>query len=118
MIKGKEVETKTLVDYQETPETKLMQDNLTQINATLSRYWFDLRLEDDDFAQMQDRMLSKKQRDAGTDRQLNLSKRNMYRVFNDAEMTLGGRFYGGWWQEVPKGYRPLHRDEWQANGRD
>ena len=29
----------------------------------------------------------------------------MYRVFNDAEMTLGGRFYGAWWQEVPKGYR-------------
>jgi len=54
---------------------------------------------------MQDRMLSKKQREAGVDRQLNLSKRRMHRVFNNTDMTLGGRFYGGWWQEVPKGYR-------------
>ena len=105
MVKGKEVKAKRLVEYQETSETKLMRDNLNKINTTLSHYWFDLRLDDEDFVAMQDSMLSKKQRDAGTDRQLNLSKRNMYRVFNDAEMTLGGRFYGGWWQEVPKGYR-------------
>jgi len=83
---------KRLVDYQETPEIKLMRDNLIQINAALRRYWYDLRLDDEDFAKMQLRMLSKKQQKAGVDRQLNLSKRNMYRVFNDTEMTLGGRF--------------------------
>ena len=105
IVKGKEVVVKRLVDYQETPEIKLMRDNLIQINAALRRYWYDLRLDDEDFAKMQLRMLSKKQQKAGVDRQLNLSKRNMYRVFNDTEMTLGGRFYGGWWQEVPKAYR-------------
>ena len=28
------------------------------------------------------------------------------RSFNSADMTMGGRFYGGWWQQIPKIYRP------------
>jgi len=34
-----------------------------------------------------------------------LSKRSLYRVFNDAEFRTGGRFYGGWWQEIPSKFR-------------
>ena len=64
MVKGKEVKAKRLVEYQETSETKLMRDNLNKINTTLSHYWFDLRLDDEDFVAMQDSMRSKKQRDA------------------------------------------------------
>ena len=29
-----------------------------------------------------------------------------YRVFNRNSFELGGRFYGGWWQNIPKEYRP------------
>ena len=104
-VKGVKVERKKLLDFQETSRTKLMRENLQKINDNLSQFWFDLRLDDDDFAKMQDQMLSKKQREQGVDRQLNLSKRSLHRVFNDVEMNSGGRFYGGWWQEVPKGYR-------------
>ena len=104
-VKGVKVERKKLLDFQETSLTKLMRENLQKINDNLSQFWFDLRLDDDDFAKMQDQMLSKKQREQGVDRQLNLSKRSLHRVFNDVEMNSGGRFYGGWWQEVPNGYR-------------
>ena len=38
-------------------------------------------------------------------RPLMLSKRSLYRVFNDTEFQTGGRFYGGWWQEIPSKYR-------------
>jgi len=29
----------------------------------------------------------------------------IYRRFSDAEQTAGGRFYGGWWQQVPRAVR-------------
>ncbi len=41
---------------------------------------------------------------APTELRINLNNRSMHRVFNDA-FTLGGRFYGGWWQNVPKTLR-------------
>ncbi|TPL51612.1 hypothetical protein [Mesorhizobium sp. B2-4-6] len=33
------------------------------------------------------------------------SANSLYRVFNDGSFDHGGRFYGGWWQNVPKEYR-------------
>ena len=104
-VNGKQVERKKLLEYEETSKTKLMKSNLQKINDTINKFWFDLRLDDDDFTAMQVQMLSKPQREQDVDRQLNLARRNLHRVFNDVEMTLGGRFYGGWWQEVPRGYR-------------
>jgi hypothetical protein len=35
-----------------------------------------------------------------------MSRRSLYRVFNDPDLQTGGRFYGGWWQNVPREYRP------------
>ena len=35
---------------------------------------------------------------------VDLSQQSMYRVYNDT-MSLGGRFYGAWWQSVPKAER-------------
>src|SRR5262249_2250286 len=29
----------------------------------------------------------------------------LHRVFNQSSFLLGGRFYGGWWQNIPKSYR-------------
>jgi hypothetical protein len=29
----------------------------------------------------------------------------VYRVFNNGSFRQGGRFYGGWWQNIPKAYR-------------
>lgn len=31
---------------------------------------------------------------------------NLYRVFNRGSFQLGGRLYGGWWQNIPKPFRP------------
>jgi len=32
-------------------------------------------------------------------------RHSLYRVFNNGRLDHGGRFYGGWWQNIPKGYR-------------
>lgn len=37
---------------------------------------------------------------------LDLTKRHLYRIFHDDNLKTGGRFYGGWWQEIPDEYRP------------
>jgi len=31
--------------------------------------------------------------------------KHVYRVFNNSSFDQGGRFYGGWWQNIPKRYR-------------
>ena len=104
-IKGNVVETKVFKDYQDTPQTSQMRANLKIINHALSKHWYDLNLDDDEFDKMQSQLLSKEQKASGVDRQINLSKRSLYRLFNDEALTTGGRFYGGWWQEIPKRYR-------------
>ena len=36
---------------------------------------------------------------------MNLTKRRLYRIYHDDNLMTGGRFYGGWWQEIPDKYR-------------
>lgn len=43
-----------------------------------------------------------------------LTRRRLYRVFNHGSFDLGGRFYGGWWQNVPSRYRPYITINWYA----
>ena len=89
-----------------TPDTyqvTTMVDNLRVINEALVKNWPDLDITDEDLAEMQDKM--KKSRGSQTDKTINLSKRILYRVFNDEAMTRGGRFYGAWWQNIPSEYR-------------
>jgi len=38
-------------------------------------------------------------------RTLNFSHVHLRRIFARGQMNLGGRFYGGWWQNIPKDYR-------------
>ena len=102
---GKTFKVKRLVEYQDNEQTNLMRANLAEINRCLESHWFDLDYDDESIDQIQLEMLSKKQRESGVERQINFGKRTLYRVFNDPEFKTGGRFYGGWWQEIPKQYR-------------
>jgi hypothetical protein len=43
--------------------------------------------------------------DLSKDRSFDMSRRTVYRVFNDSALLTGGRFYGGCWQNIPKEYR-------------
>ena len=38
-------------------------------------------------------------------RVFNFLDTQMRRIFSRSSFTLGGRFYGGWWQFIPRGYR-------------
>jgi hypothetical protein len=86
----------------ETAETQQMRSNLQTINQVLQRNWYDLEIDDDELERLQVRLSE----DLEDPREIDMSRRSLYRVFNDPDLQTGGRFYGGWWQNVPREYRP------------
>ena len=91
---------KKLIEYKNTPEVDVMRSNLGRINKAIESRWIDLELSDDGFVAMQAQMRSRKDKNSEDDRQLNLTKTQLYRVFNDPEfktgpifMVVGGKTY-------------------------
>ena len=100
---------KLLVDYRDTQETISMREEMEMINNCLSRSWADLELDDDQLRELKLRMLpdgSDQGSSKNGDGILRLQDRTLYRVFNDTDFSSNGRLYGGWWQSIPKEYRP------------
>ena len=86
----------------ETAETAQMRENLHLINYALSKHWYDLEIPDDELANLQKRLSG----DPENERTIRMDQRSLHRVFNDPALQTGGRFYGGWWQNIPREYRP------------
>ena len=107
--KTRTVKYRELVEYDDTEQTKQMRRNLQLINDRIARKWIDLELSKEEHIDLVAQMAKKDKEhleDSPDDyRPLMLSKRSLYRVFNDAEFRTGGRFYGGWWQEIPSKFR-------------
>jgi len=98
---------KRLVEYTDTDETQFMRNNLLRINQAISSRWIDLELSDEGFATVQARMRARDFSFDENDKQLDLTRNQLYRVFNDIGFRTGGRFYASWWQNIPKEYLPL-----------
>ena len=96
---------KRLVEYSDNEKTNQMRMNLEKINKVLSWNWFDLDLEDNEFDAMQEELKSEQNKERGSDPHVNLANRSLYRVFADTSFTRGGRFYGGWWQQLNSEWR-------------
>ena len=93
---------KVLVDYEEDAFTERARKNLWIINQCFIRHWLDLRILDDDVLTLQERLLD------DTEKQpIDLTKRTLVRIFTNNSFEEGGRFYRGWWQNVPSEYRPF-----------
>ena len=103
------VKYRKLVDYDDTEQTNQMRQNLQFINDRIATKWIDLELSKDEHTDLVAQMAKKNKEhleDSPDDyRPLMLSKRSLYRVFNDTAFQTGGRFYGGWWQEIPSKFR-------------
>lgn len=107
--KTRTVKYRKLVEYEDTAQTNQMRHNLQVINDRIATKWIDLELSREEYVDLVTQLANKnKQRfkESPDDyRPLMLSKRSLYRVFNDSEFKTGGRFYGGWWQEIPSKFR-------------
>ena len=88
------------IDYLDTPTVTEMRGNLRFINECLSRHWADIRIKDEDFISLQERLLIDDEKLA-----IDFSKWTLVRIFSNGSFEQGGRFYRGWWQQVPSKLR-------------
>ena len=107
--KTRTVKYRELVEYEDIELTNQIRHNLQLINDRIAIKWIDLELSKEEHTDLVAQMAKKDKEDLEGSpddyRPLMLSKRNLYRVFNDTEFQTGGRFYGGWWQEIPSKFR-------------
>ena len=88
------------VDYNDTPKTDEYRQNLKRINQCLLRHWVDIRIKDTEFDALE-------ARSGADDEKLPIAStaRTLVRIFSNGSFKEGGRFYRGWWQNVPSEYR-------------
>ncbi len=91
---------KKQVEYLETPAVTEMRDNLRLINRCLAKHYPDIRIKDDDWMPLQKRIMADPDK-----RPIDLTRRTLVRIFAEGRFDRGGRFYRGWWQNVPSEYR-------------
>lgn len=93
------------IEYEDNNDTLNMRNALSRINAHLQRQWLDLRITDEEYSSLQSRMMRDYDQDAREYPVIDLTRRALVRIFNNADWQQGGRFYRGWWQSIPKEYR-------------
>ena len=96
------------ITYDDSDLTRTLRDQLKAYNALLKRSFIDIPT----FEKSKLKRHITKGKSAGQTRTVSLGADNKFviRVFNGGmagNWELGGRFYGGWWQQIDKGLRPL-----------
>jgi hypothetical protein len=92
-----------LVDYEENQFTRQARKNLQSFNEFLGHHHIDIKLT----VQMEEQLTSRMLRnsDPSKEKWLDFTRTSLHRVFNNSSFEDGGRFYGGWWQNIPSDYR-------------
>jgi len=91
------------IPFPVTAESEQICDNLQVLNKRLARTWIDLDLTDSQWKALGEKLAEHKKKDRP--RFIRYNERQLYRVFHDTDFTTGGRYYGGWWQTIPRDYR-------------
>jgi hypothetical protein len=91
---------KFVVDYKDTEQTNQMRDNLHSINALLDSRWIDLEVSDKVYEKIAEETEKKKNKS-----DIDFNRKLLKRVFNNNSFEDGGRFYHGWWHDIPKRFR-------------
>jgi len=100
---------KKKIEYEDTSETNLMRKRLRYINDLLDRTLINLYMPDVEITNLMHRMVTgdveseiEHEEPRGA---IDYNRRHLYRIFNNGSFGQGGRFYGGWWQGIPREYR-------------
>ena len=88
------------VDYNETPKTEEYRQNLKTINQCFLKHWADIEIKDSELDALEARISADDEKSP-----IDLSARTLVRIFSNGSFKAGGRFYRGWWQNVPSEYR-------------
>lgn len=90
------------VDVEQTQDVLRMQENLYQINTFLSNQCITLDLNDVQLHRLLDGVRGKDEAKELVD----LRRTQLVRIFSRGSLDKGGRFYRGWWQDIPSMHRP------------
>jgi hypothetical protein len=106
---------KKYIPFKHTNETRRMEANLEAYNAFLQDHWTDLLVPDETlitictYAYQRQRQADRNEAEATFEDPKDAFslcfKRRLFRSFNNSSFDQGGRFYGGWWQNIPSEYR-------------
>jgi hypothetical protein len=92
--------------YEDTQELVKMRGNLEIINGLLDKTLINLYMPEKSIRRLNHRLITG---DTDSDIEheeprgaLDFNRRRLYRVFNNGSFDMGGRFFGGWWQGIPR----------------
>ena len=89
-----------LIEYDDTAQSEKYRSNLQTINKCFTRHWADLKIKDAEVSTLTERLQLSEDKEP-----IDLSSRTLVRIFSNGSFKEGGRFYRGWWQNVPSEYR-------------
>ena len=92
------------IGYKSNKKILQMEQNLEVINWALEKAHIDLFITRDEEKQLNRRLTKKAQREAGNIREIQYQDKSIQRIFN-VDFENGGRFYGGFWQQIPSEFR-------------
>lgn len=103
-------ENGTNIEYRDDDTSQQMRLNLQRINTLLDKTCLNLKITDKQYEQINVRMRQSREHPSHLNVDdcslvVDLSRKRLKRVFNNSSFTEGGRFYGAFWQEIPKEYR-------------
>ena len=91
------------IPFPATPESEQICHDIQTLNKRLAGTWIDLDLTDRQWKELDKKLVEHRKKDRP--RFIRYNERQLYRVFHDTDFTAGGRYYGGWWQTIPRDYR-------------
>lgn len=104
-------DNKKRISYQDNVQTMRWRKDLERINWNNSNYDIRIDLSHDEWQALEARRRAEAVTEAQRNKQpfdymrVDMSRNRLHRVFNAKDWTKGGRFYGAWWQQIPKPYR-------------
>jgi hypothetical protein len=84
------------LQYVDSEATDAMRENLKIINMILDAHDIALAVTPHELRELQERLRCDPEKGP-----LDFHRRTLRRIFNNGKFTEGGRFYGGWWQQIP-----------------
>lgn len=103
--------------YRDNAETRRIRQNLDQLNELLNKTCILLDISDEELQQLHQRIRNERDNTIDEDKKrglIDFSRKRLRRIFNNGSFEFGGRYYGGWWQNIPREYRQYIR----LNGKD
>ena len=93
------------ISYTHNAVTRVMQENLLAINTMYQKASHRPSYHGQSIQETVLELLQKKKNNRRQRQRLDFSRKVLARIFNDSKWGVGGRFYNGWWQEIPSKYR-------------